>query len=130
MSANRCAHLAAVTAAKHAKRREHNDCKDRRRLVVLHANEALAEYRNKRRSPLAKKRIDAKPAGKVSAQPHFRQHVREIQPYRAVSHLLPLELEEPVRLEMAEQLNQLFADSIILRELYKKIPLAGGWWDF
>ena len=33
---------------------------------------------------------------------------------------LPLELEEPVRLEMTEQLNQLLADTMTLRDLYKK----------
>jgi hypothetical protein len=37
-----------------------------------------------------------------------------------VNHALPLELEEPVRLEMTEQLNQLLADTITLRDLYKK----------
>jgi starvation-inducible DNA-binding protein len=37
-----------------------------------------------------------------------------------VSHQLPLELEEPVRLEMTEQLNQLLADTMTLRDLYKK----------
>jgi starvation-inducible DNA-binding protein len=37
-----------------------------------------------------------------------------------VEHLLPLELDEPVRLEMTEQLNQLLADTITLRDLYKK----------
>jgi starvation-inducible DNA-binding protein len=37
-----------------------------------------------------------------------------------VSHLLPLELEEPVRLEMTERLNQLLADTMTLRDLYKK----------
>ena len=35
-------------------------------------------------------------------------------------HALPLDLEEPVRLEMTEQLNQLVADTITLRDLYKK----------
>ena len=34
--------------------------------------------------------------------------------------ILPLELEEPVRLEMTERLNQLLADTITLRDLYKK----------
>jgi starvation-inducible DNA-binding protein len=34
--------------------------------------------------------------------------------------MLPLELEEPVRLEMTEQLNQMLADSMTLRDLYKK----------
>jgi len=34
--------------------------------------------------------------------------------------MLPLELEEPVRLEMTEQLNLLLADTMTLRDLYKK----------
>ena len=33
---------------------------------------------------------------------------------------MPLELEEPVRLEMTEQLNQILADTMTLRDLYKK----------
>jgi len=63
--------------------------------------------------------VSAKP-GKVSAQPRLHQKAREIQAYGTVSFLLPLELEEPVRLEMTEQLNQLLADTITLRDLYKK----------
>ncbi len=57
---------------------------------------------------------------RVSAQPRIHQKAPEIQPYGTVSHALPLELEEPVRLEMTEQLNQLLADTITLRDLYKK----------
>ena len=57
---------------------------------------------------------------KVSAQPRIHQKAPEIQPYGTVSHALPLELEEPVRLEMTEQLNQLLADTMTLRDLYKK----------
>lgn len=57
---------------------------------------------------------------KISAQPRLHQRAEEIQAYGTVSHLLPLELEEPVRLEMTEQLNQLLADTITLRDLYKK----------
>ena len=56
----------------------------------------------------------------TSAQPRFHQRAGEIQAYGTVSHVLPLELEEPVRLEMTEQLNQLLADTITLRDLYKK----------
>jgi len=59
-------------------------------------------------------------AEKVSAQPHFHQTAPEIQSYGTVSHLLPLGLEEPVRLEMTEQLNLLLADTMTLRDLYKK----------
>ena len=56
----------------------------------------------------------------INAQPRLHQHAREIQPYGTVNHLLPLELEEPVRLEITEQLNQLLADTMTLRDLYKK----------
>ena len=56
----------------------------------------------------------------VSAQPQLHQSAPEIQAYGTVSHLLPLELEEPVRLEMTERLNQLLSDTITLRDLYKK----------
>jgi starvation-inducible DNA-binding protein len=57
---------------------------------------------------------------RVSAQPRLHQRARELQAYGTVSALLPLELEQPVRLEMTEQLNQLLADTITLRDLYKK----------
>src|SRR5215467_5880343 len=58
--------------------------------------------------------------GRINAQPRIHQRAREIQPYGTVNHALPLDLEEPVRLEMTEQLNQLLADSMTLRDLYKK----------
>ena len=58
--------------------------------------------------------------GSVSAQPRFHQRAAAIQPYGTVNHALPLDLEEPVRLEMTERLNQLLADTITLRDLYKK----------
>lgn len=69
---------------------------------------------------MAEKQSEANTTGTVSAQPRFHQHAREIQSYGTVSHLPPLELEEPVRLEMTEQLNQLLADTMTLRDLYKK----------
>src|SRR5256714_2500074 len=56
----------------------------------------------------------------LSAEPRVHQRGREIQPYGTVTHAFHLELEEPVRLEMTEQLNQLLADSMTLRDLYKK----------
>jgi len=58
--------------------------------------------------------------GRISAQPRLHQRASEIQAYGTVNHLLPLELEEPVRLEMTAQLNQLLADTMTLRDLYKK----------
>jgi len=56
----------------------------------------------------------------ISAQPRIHQRAAEIQPYGTVSHALPLDLEEDVRLEMTEQLNLLLADTMTLRDLYKK----------
>jgi starvation-inducible DNA-binding protein len=56
----------------------------------------------------------------ISAEPRFHQTAAELQAYGTVSHIQPLELEEPVRLEMTEQLNLLLADSMTLRDLYKK----------
>ena len=67
-----------------------------------------------------KKQNNTKASENVSAQPRFHQRAAEIQSYGTVSHALPLELEEPVRLEMTAQLNQLLADTMTLRDLYKK----------
>jgi starvation-inducible DNA-binding protein len=69
---------------------------------------------------MAKGQMNDKPTNRISAQPRLHQRAREIQRYGTVSHMLPLELEEPVRLEMTEQLNQLLADTMTLRDLYKK----------
>jgi starvation-inducible DNA-binding protein len=56
----------------------------------------------------------------LSAEPRVHQRAPEIQPFRTVTHAFHLDLEEPVRLEMTEQLNRLLADSMTLRDLYKK----------
>jgi starvation-inducible DNA-binding protein len=73
---------------------------------------------------MAKKDLNAKaptPERRaVSAQPRLHQRAAEIQRFGTVSHMLPLDLEEPVRLEMTEQLNFLLADTMTLRDLYKK----------
>src|SRR5213082_372912 len=68
---------------------------------------------------MAKRPASSVPA-KVSAQPRLHQRAPEIQAYGTVTQLLPLQLEEPVRLEMTEQLNQLLADTMTMRDLYKK----------
>ena len=77
------------------------------------------------------KRNHDRGTGSVSAQPYVHQTAREIQSYGTVSHLLPLGLEEPVRLEMTEQLNLLLADTMTLRDLYKKShwQVAGAWYS-
>lgn len=66
------------------------------------------------------KKNHANTSHKISAQPRLHQRAREIQAYGTVSYALPLDLEEPVRLEMTEKLNQLLADTMTLRDLYKK----------
>src|SRR5207244_12432416 len=62
----------------------------------------------------------SKTAKNISSQPRLHQRAAEIQAYGTVNHLLPLELEEPVRLEVTAPLNQLLADPMTLRDLYKK----------
>jgi starvation-inducible DNA-binding protein len=57
---------------------------------------------------------------RISAQPRLHQRSPEIQKYGSVTPMLPLDLIEPVRLEMTEQLNQIAADTMTLRDLYKK----------
>jgi starvation-inducible DNA-binding protein len=57
---------------------------------------------------------------KASAQPRYHQSARELQAFGTVTSTMPLQLEQPVRLEMTERLNQLLADTITLRDLYKK----------
>lgn len=69
---------------------------------------------------MAKKEVPVRRQTTINAQPRLHQHAQEIQAYGTVSHALPLELEEPVRLEMTEQLNLLLADTMTLRDLYKK----------
>jgi len=69
---------------------------------------------------MTKKDTDSKNAGHLSAQPRLHQRAAELQAYGTVNHNLPLDLEEPVRLEMTERLNQLLADTMTLRDLYKK----------
>ena len=58
--------------------------------------------------------------GRVTANPRFHQRAQAMQEYGTVRFALPLQLEEPVRLEMTERLNQLLADTMTLRDLYKK----------
>jgi starvation-inducible DNA-binding protein len=59
-------------------------------------------------------------SNKASAQPRYHQTARELQAFGTVTSVMPLQLEEPIRLEMTEQLNQLLADTMTLRDLYKK----------
>jgi starvation-inducible DNA-binding protein len=53
------------------------------------------------------------------ARPHFNQYAVEIQPYGTTVRY-PIALDEKVRVESIAVLNQLLADTMTLRDLYKK----------
>jgi starvation-inducible DNA-binding protein len=52
--------------------------------------------------------------------PHWRQSAKEIQKYGSVIADLPIGLDEDVRAQLTERLNLVLADTITLRDLYKK----------
>src|SRR5947209_12739064 len=54
-----------------------------------------------------------------TAAPLTGQHAHEIQAFGSVVHM-PIALGENTRRESADNLNQLLADTITLRDLYKK----------
>ena len=57
--------------------------------------------------------------GAKQATPLLHQSAREIQPYGKIARL-PIALDEKVCAQSAENLNQVLADTITLRDLYKK----------
>jgi len=57
--------------------------------------------------------------GAKQATPLLHQSAREIQPYGKIARL-PIALDEKVCAQSAENLNQALADTITLRDLYKK----------
>lgn len=56
----------------------------------------------------------------VKVAPHWHAHAKEIQKYGSVVEDMPHPLSAKVRADMVAQLNQLLADSIFLRDMYKK----------
>ncbi|MGH9595178.1 MAG: Dps family protein [Edaphobacter sp.] len=52
--------------------------------------------------------------------PHWHAHAREIQKYGSVIEDLPHPLSARVRADMVAKLNLLLADSMVLRDMYKK----------
>src|SRR5271170_4446026 len=52
--------------------------------------------------------------------PHWHAHAKEIQKYGSVIEDMPHPLSAKIRADMVAQLNQLMADSITLRDMYKK----------
>ena len=66
---------------------------------------------------LKKVEVDAAPT--IDA-PRWHAQAKEIQKYGSVVEDMPHPLSSKVRSEMVAQLNQLLADSIALRDMYKK----------
>jgi len=58
-------------------------------------------------------------SGSERARPILHQTAREIQPYGKIAKL-PIALDETLCAESCENLNQVLADTITLRDLYKK----------
>jgi starvation-inducible DNA-binding protein len=58
-------------------------------------------------------------AGTKQAKPIQHQHAPEIQPYGKIAKL-PIALDEKVCAASADNLNQLLADTMTLRDMYKK----------
>jgi starvation-inducible DNA-binding protein len=56
----------------------------------------------------------------ASVAPHWHAHAKEIQKFGSVIEDMPHPLSAKVRADMVARLNQLLADSIILRDMYKK----------
>ena len=58
-------------------------------------------------------------SGSERAKPILHQHGREIQPYGKLTKM-PIALDEKVCATSVENLNQLLADTMTLRDMYKK----------
>jgi starvation-inducible DNA-binding protein len=56
----------------------------------------------------------------ANVAPHWHANAREIQKYGSVIEDMPHPLDAKVRADMVAKLNQLLADSISLRDMYKK----------
>jgi starvation-inducible DNA-binding protein len=68
----------------------------------------------------AQTKIETAQKGQAQVAPHWHAKAKEIQKYGTVIADMPHRLDEKVRQEMVSKLNQLLADSIQLRDMYKK----------
>ncbi|MEG3166100.1 DNA starvation/stationary phase protection protein [Sphingomonas sp. PB2P19] len=69
---------------------------------------------------MAKKPVKvAKTAANAEAQPQYKVAYREIQPYGTLKNL-PIALEDNARAQSVAILNQVLADTMTLRDMYKK----------
>jgi starvation-inducible DNA-binding protein len=68
------------------------------------------------RSHTSKEQLEA---GSERARPILHQKAKEIQPYGKITPM-PIALDEEVRAESVGNLNQLLADTMTIRDMYKK----------
>jgi starvation-inducible DNA-binding protein len=73
----------------------------------------------KTRNNRSSRRQEDLEAGAQKAEPILHQKAHEIQPYGKVTRM-PIALDEQVRAKSAENLNQILADTMTLRDMYKK----------
>ncbi len=64
-------------------------------------------------------RATPRAAGTERAQPDLHQQAREVQPFNKITKM-PIALDEAVCVSSVQALNQVLADTMILRDLYKK----------
>jgi Ferritin-like domain len=76
----------------------------------------LMSPRNHRSGSKSEEQLEA---GTDRARPILHQKAREIQPYGKLTPM-PIALDENVRAESVGNLNQILADTITLRDMYKK----------
>ncbi|MBD0259796.1 MAG: DNA starvation/stationary phase protection protein [Cytophagales bacterium] len=70
--------------------------------------------------PLPKTQADPSANGTAKAEPLLNQHGPILQKYGTVLPKLPLALDVKIREASVERLNQVLADTMTLRDLYKK----------
>ena len=68
---------------------------------------------------MAKEKSSNIQVGSERARPVLHQHAREIQPFNRIAKL-PIALDEKACAQSVENLNQLLADTMTLRDMYKK----------
>jgi starvation-inducible DNA-binding protein len=85
-------------------------------VLLLHSRRKLMSPKNHRSNSKSEEQLEA---GSERARPILHQKAREIQPYGKLTPM-PIALDENVRAESVGNLNQVLADTMTLRDMYKK----------
>lgn len=87
--------------------------------IVLNESQQTLE-RNIVMKPRKESHLESPNLTSDRAQPLLHQRARETQAYDTVTPRLPLGLSVEKREEIVKQLNQILADTMVMRDLYKK----------